>query len=136
MLKVVFDTSIFISAFITPLGNAEEAFLLAIRQEIDLYTSIEILTETANKLKKKFDYPDYEIDEFILLVREHAVVTKPVLKLSILKDEPDNRILEYAEHIHADFIVTGDKHLLNLKAHKKTKIIRLADFLKSDDFQY
>ena len=36
--------------------------------------------------------------------------------LRILKDEPDNRILECAQKAGADVIVTGDKQLLRLQA--------------------
>lgn len=129
MLKVVFDTSILISAFITPFGKAEEAFLLAIRKEIELYTSLEILTETANKLRTKFSYPDADVVVVLTLLKENAAIVKPKEKLSILADEPDNRILECAVYIKADYIVTGDKHLLKLHECEQIKIVRLKDFL-------
>jgi len=45
-------------------------------------------------------------------------------------DEPDNRVLECAEAIGADFIVTGDKHLLFLKHFQNSNGVRLADFPK------
>lgn len=41
----------------------------------------------------------------------------------------NNRILECAEDVKADFIVTGDKHLLSLKKFQNTSIITLSDFL-------
>jgi len=113
MLKVVFDTSILISAFITPFGRAEEAFLLAIRKEIELYTSFEILTETANKLRTKFDYPDADIVAVLTVCKENATIVRPKKKLSA----------------KADYIVTGDKHLLKLNEYEQIKILRLKDFL-------
>ena len=53
-MRVVFDTNIFISAFVIPGGNAEEAYLHAVGGRFELFTSISILTETANTLRTKF----------------------------------------------------------------------------------
>ncbi len=50
--------------------------------------------------------------------------------LHILKDEPDNRILECALLATADIIVTGDRHLLSLTRHRGISIVRLGDFLE------
>ncbi len=52
------------------------------------------------------------------------------IRLNVLKDIPDNRILEYALEAGADLVVTGDRHLLQLKKIQGIPIIRLADFLR------
>ncbi len=54
MLKAVFDTNIFISAFGVPKSKAETAYQLATKGKIIPYTSPAILTETASKLRSKF----------------------------------------------------------------------------------
>ena len=46
-MRVVFDTNIYVSALAIPGGNAEEAYLEAIRGTFELFTSVAILTETA-----------------------------------------------------------------------------------------
>ena len=115
---VVFDTNIFISAFAIPGGKAERAVLHVIHGDIMLYTSVFILTETANKLRTKFGWPDKKIREFLRLVCKIATVLKPKPHLHILKDEPDNRILECALLADADMIITGDHHLLSLKRYQ------------------
>jgi predicted nucleic acid-binding protein len=48
----------------------------------------------------------------------------------ILKDEPDNRILECALSGEADIIVTGDKEMLKLKECEGTRIISLKEYLR------
>jgi putative PIN family toxin of toxin-antitoxin system len=53
-VRVVFDTNIFISAFITPGGRAEIAWLQVVHGEVQLFTSVPILTETARILREKF----------------------------------------------------------------------------------
>ncbi len=129
MLKVVFDTNVYISALSFPESKAEEAYILAVNGEVELYTSVPILTETAGKLREKFQWNDDRITAVIKHISRTAAVIKPRLKLNILTDEPDNRILECAEEIKADLIVTGDKHLLLLKEYKGTGITRISGLL-------
>jgi len=129
VLKVVFDTNVYISALSFPESKAEEAYILAVNGEVELYTSVPILTETAGKLREKFQWNDDRITAVIKHISRTAAVIKPRLKLNILTDEPDNRILECAEEIKADLIVTGDKHLLSLKEYKGTGITRISGLL-------
>ena len=128
-MKVVFDTNIYISAFAIQGGNAEEAFLQAIRGTFILYTSVSILTETAQKLREKFDWDEEKIIRLLKLISKVAKVLKTKSAINILKDAPDNRILECAIEGNVDYIVTGDKHLLALKKYKNIEIISLSNFL-------
>jgi uncharacterized protein len=130
-LKVVFDTNIYISAFAIPGGKAEEAYLSALRNEFVLYTSVAILTETAQILRENFDWPEDAVIRLLKAVAKAAIVVKPRHSLHLLADEPDNRILECAAETKADFIVTGDKHLLSLGRYQTTSISRLSDFLRN-----
>jgi len=136
-MKVVFDTNIFISAFVIPGSQGERAFLLARRKRFDLYTSVAILTETANKLREKFGQPEEDIKEVLKMISRSATVLKPAVKLNVLEDGPDNRILECAIEAGADLVVTGDRHLLKLKKFHDIPIVRLVDFLRMfpEEFQ-
>jgi putative PIN family toxin of toxin-antitoxin system len=129
-LKVVFDTNIFISAFVIPGGKAEAAYSHALRKDFTLYSSVAILTETAQKLEKKFGWQQDKIASLLKAIAKVAIVIKTEPHLHHLADEPDNRVLECAEAVGADFIVTGDKHLLFLKHFQNSDVVRLADFLK------
>ena len=129
-MKAVFDTNIFISAFVIPGSQGDQAFLLARRKRFDLYTSVAILTETANKLREKFDQSEDDIKLALRLISRAAKVLQPAARLKVLSDGPDNRILECAVEAGADIIVTGDRHLLKLKKFQNIPIIRLADFLR------
>ena len=129
-MKVVFDTNIFISAFVIPGGKAEAAYSHALRKDFTLYSSVAILTETAQKLEEKFGWQQDKITSLLKAISKVAIVIKTEPHLHHLADEPDNRVLECAEAVGADFIVTGDKHLLFLKHFQNSTIVRLADFLK------
>ena len=136
-MKGVFDTNIFISAFVIPGSQGERAFLLARQKQFELYTSVPILTETANKLRDKFDQSEEDIKEALRLISRSARVIKPAVELSVLEDFPDNRILECAVEAEADVIVSGDRHLLKLKKFQGIPIVRLVDFLRMfpEEFQ-
>lgn len=129
MFRVVFDTNVYISALITPGGTAENAYLSAINGHIALFTSISILTETAIKLREKFLWEDDRITTALRHIGSAAHVLKPVIKLKILKDDPDNRILECAKEAKAGLIVTGDRHLLHLKEFDGIKVVTIREFL-------
>jgi putative PIN family toxin of toxin-antitoxin system len=58
-------------------------------------------------------------------------VVDPKRRLHVLKDEPDNRILECAVTGKADVIVTGDREMLKLKKYKNIPIITLREYLYS-----
>jgi putative PIN family toxin of toxin-antitoxin system len=129
-VKVVFDTNIFISAFIIPGSQGERALLMARQRRFILCTSVAILTETAQKLRAKFDQDGQDIRKVLRLISRIADVLKPGVRLKVLKDAPDNRILECAVEGRADLIVTGDRHLLKLRKFDGIVIVRLADFMR------
>ena len=128
-MNVVFDTNIYISAFVIPGGNAEKAYLHAIDGDFELFTSIAILTELAQKSDEKFDWERHRIAQLIRSISDIATVLKTTPWLKVLSDDPDNRILECAIKAEADFLVTGDKHLLKLRKYEDFQIIKLSNFL-------
>ena len=129
-MKVVFDTNVFISAFVVPGSKGEDALLLAHRRKVDLYSSVPILTETARILRTKFDQSEKDITAALKMIGRAATIVRPSRKVMVVEDLPDNRILECAVTAQADLIVTGDHHLLGLREFEGVPIVRLADFLR------
>ena len=130
-MKVVFDTNVFVSAFIVSGSRGEQALLLAYRRKVALYTSVPILTETARVLREKFAQSEQDITAALKMIGRSATIVQPVRKITILEDAPDNRILECAVTGEVDLLVTGDDGLLKLKKFEEIPIVRLADFLRS-----
>ena len=58
-----------------------------------------------------------------------ATIVEPEVELSVVEDEPDNRILECAVAAGASAIVTGDRHLLSLKSYRDIGIMTVSDLL-------
>ena len=129
-MKVVFDTNVFVSAFMVHGSKGEDAFLLAHRRKVELYTSVPILTETARVLRTKFQQPEQDITAALKQIGRAATILRPSRKVAVLEDVPDNRILECAVTARADLVATGDQHLLKIKEFEGIPIVRLADFLR------
>lgn len=129
-MRVVFDTNVYISAFLVPGGQGEKAFVHAHRKRCALYTSIPILTETANVLRSKFHQEERDIKAVLAMIARAARIIRPLPTITLLQDTADNRILECAKEAEADIIVTGDRHILKLRTFERTTVIRLADFLR------
>ena len=64
-----------------------------------------------------------------VFLTELSVSVKPRQRLRVVKDDPDNRILECAVAGHADLIVTGDRAQLALREYQDIRIISLRDYL-------
>lgn len=128
-MRFVFDTNVYISAFIVPGGKSDLAFRLAERGAFELAVSDAILSELTNKLRSKFAYSEREIEGVENTVREVATVFESEAELSVVEDEPDNRILECAVAAGAAAIVTGDRHLLGLKGYGDIGIMTVSDLL-------
>jgi uncharacterized protein len=128
-LKAVFDTNIFVSALAIPGGQAERAVDRVIDGRVSLCISKEIIHEVLGVLSHKFSRGPEELSRTALFLSDLAELVAPRRKLSVLDDEPDNRILECAVAADADIIVTGDRAMLNLKSYERIRILSLRQFL-------
>ncbi|MEW5901358.1 MAG: putative toxin-antitoxin system toxin component, PIN family [Acidobacteriota bacterium] len=125
---VVFDTNILLSAFL--FGGKPQALFEAVRSgKIELLTTPSILAEFASILGDKFSWEDKDVREALIVIGRHAELVKPKQKIALLEDDADNRVLECALEGSADFIISGDRHLLNLREFRGIPILRAAGFL-------
>jgi putative PIN family toxin of toxin-antitoxin system len=92
--------------------------------------SKDILDELLSVLSVKFSRDREEISRVAVFLSEIAEWVETTVEIRVLKDEPDNRILECAVSGKADIIVTGDKEMLRLGMHGGTKIISLNTYLR------
>jgi putative PIN family toxin of toxin-antitoxin system len=69
-----------------------------------------------------------ELTEAILDITEIIPVTGELE--NIITDPKDNPIIETALLAKADFLVTGDKHILALRKYRNVQIITVGQFLK------
>lgn len=130
-MKAVFDTNIFISAFVIPGSRAETALVKVAEGGAKLAISPAIIHEVLDVLARKFDRNPEELARVAVYLSELAEVVTPRRRLKVLRDEPDNRILECAVTAKAKIIVTGDQAMLKLGEYRGIRILSLKDFLAS-----
>ena len=131
-LKVVIDTNTIISAPLSENGNPAKIFELLLLEEISNFTTNEItreVVEVFNRDKIKSKLSKDKIDFIIKNFKKFSKLVKPHIKLDIIKDDPDdNKILECAETADVDYIISGDKHIKDLRNYKEIKIVSPKEF--------
>lgn len=130
-LRVVFDTNVYISAFIYPEGVPFRIWQQAVKGRFVLLVSPAIMREIA-KVLRRFQWPEREIVRNLKLVAKVAQIVAPTVAVRVVsEDETDNRILECAVAGEADLVVSGDRHLLRLKSFEGIGIVRPVDFQRT-----
>lgn len=131
MERVVFDTNILISALLGR-GPPYEAIMLVFRGKVRLITSMELFSEFLRVIKeKRFRFPQDAQERIAIVIYVLSEFIEPVSKVDIITiDETDNRVLEAALEGEAKYIVSGDKHLLELKEWKGIRILPAREFIK------
>ncbi|MBM4136905.1 MAG: putative toxin-antitoxin system toxin component, PIN family [Nitrospira sp.] len=119
MPKVVIDANVIVSALFG--GTPRKAFLKALRT-CDVYISPEIrleLRSLLDELEDKFDR--YRIRRLRSIVFNLLSGSKEVAaskKIELSRDKKDNAYLNLCLRVRADFLLTGDKDLLEIPSKK------------------
>lgn len=135
-LIAVIDTNLFISGLFGQNSATAQLQELWIRQEFQLGTSLEIMKEVGRvlqypRIKKHLLDDDETVKRFFRLVFRKAVVARDDFQTDRIIDDPtDNKFLACALEIKADYIVSGDNHLLSLKHFHGIQIVDAASFIR------
>lgn len=130
MIKAVLDANIFISSLFWR-GAPYKIVQKGLKGIFIILTSLEILEEVRDKLINKFHFPLEDTNDFIEILAINSKIIEPTIKLNIVKEDlSDNKIIECGLTGKANYIVSGDKHLLKIKEYQKIKIITSQNFLK------
>ncbi len=130
-MRAVFDTNILVSTFAAD-GLCVRLLIRANRREFELFFSPAIRKEFETALKRKVGLSAEEIREALLLLGEAAMNCNPsernIRVFGVCRDETDHAVLEAALSCQAEFIVTGDKDLLDLKEYRNIRIVTPREF--------
>jgi len=130
LTKIVLDTNVLISALVFG-GKHKKILEAAVKGHIQLVLTEDIIGEMRGVLQgKKFQYPTEITDLIINELEALGEIVKPKERITVIEKDPeDNRVLECAHVSKADYIVSGDKHLLEIEDFKETKILTPEEFL-------
>lgn len=136
-IRAVIDTNLFVSGLFADRGPTFQLQELWVKGAFELAVSEEIISEVRNTLLKpavreRLCFDREGIDEVIGLIREKAViVTGDLYKTDrIKKDASDNKFLGCGLETEADYIVSGDNHLLEIKHFHGIQIVDASTFVK------
>ena len=129
-MSVVFDTNVFVSALTLPGGRADQALRKVIAGEDSLALSRPIMDELLSVLARKFARDREELARVAVFLSDLGEIVEPEVSVSVLADEPDNRILECALAAGEDINVTGDRAMLAAGELEGVRILSLSDYLR------
>lgn len=131
MRKIVLDTNIVISAL--AFGGKPQIIyeLIALNKMIEAYSSENAVNELLRVLKQKFEYTSEKLQQVEYSFRENFKIIRTDKMPNIITADPsDNEFLTIATSAKAHFIISGDRHLLDLKKYKNIKIITPTKFIE------
>ena len=130
-MRVILDTNVFISGIFFS-GPPYKVLRAGQDKKFRIVASPAILEEyqrVAETLSSQ--YPGVDIQQIIDLLISHADLVVPErLKGPICEDPLDDKFLECAIAGKAEFIISGDKHLLKVSAYQRIKIISPRQFME------
>jgi putative PIN family toxin of toxin-antitoxin system len=128
-VRTVFDTNVLVAAFVTE-GICSKILIRGRKKQFHLIVCPIILQEFERVLIKKFSATRNEARSALQIVLEaiHSVVRPSPLVQSVCRDPDDDAILACALEAGADYLVTGDVDLLELKTFKGIRIVTPRDF--------
>ena len=130
MIKVVFDTNVFVSSFFG--GNPRKVVNLWKTGEVTLCLSRPIIDEYIEVLRRLGKKKKKELGELLGLFARgfHVVFTAKTHELHVVDDDPDdNKFIECAVALKAEYIITGDKALTSIQNYMGIKIVSPKDFI-------
>lgn len=129
-MRVVIDTNVFVSSFFG--GKPREVIELWFRGEIKLCLSKPIIREYVDILKR-FEFKDEKLLLRLLAFFEkgyHTLfISNPEEKNWVPEDPADNKFIACAISTKADFIISGDAHLLEKPSWQGIKVVTPKIFL-------
>ena len=135
ILRAVIDTNVMVSVAFAKQGLAKKLRDLIAADAFIIVTSKAILKELYEVLHyphiiERFKPSEEDIEEFIGMIIEHAEITKGAYSIDrITRDPKDDMFLACALEGKADYVVSRDSHLRNLKHYHGIQIVDASTFV-------
>ena len=136
-MKVVVDANPFASGLIKPNSNPGKILYLIKENQVELILSPPIIREIKRillypRLQKYHRKTAQEIDAYFEDILMFAWIVEGEEAVDIIKADPsDNKYLACAHEGEADYIVSGDHHLLDEKTYAGIEILNVKAFLRA-----
>ena len=134
-IKAVIDTNLFVSGLFSKKSVSARLQASWVNLDFNLVTSIDIIKEVNRvmhypRIQERFKPNEEKIKHFFRLIFRKAIITKDLYKTDKITDDPtDNKFLACALEGKADYIISRDPHLRNLKHYHGIQIVDATLFL-------
>ena len=109
MIRVVIDTNVVVSANLSDEGLPAAILDLAANRKIRMCVSEAVVAEYKEVLNRpRLKLTPQRIARSLAVIRKTSLFVRPVRTITLIKDDPDNRLLECAQAAGAGYLVTGN----------------------------
>ena len=129
LLRLVVDTNLWISFLLTKDYTKLDKILFS--GKVTLIFSQELLSEfvdVVNRPKFRKYFSQSDIEDILETIDEYAEFVEVNTEINACRDSKDNFLLALAVDGKADYLLTGDKDLLEIKKISNAKIITITDY--------
>jgi len=137
MPRAVLDTSVLVSAFLTPGGHPAKVVRAATDGAFVLCLSPEILAELQDALRKlqrrqpAFHPPADAVARYVRDLSVEAELVRELPPVRVVERDPkDDMIVATALAARADYLISGDRDLLDLAPYAGIRILTARAFLE------
>ena len=130
-MRIVLDTNVLISALLFG-GRPRIILEKVVRRELTLCISEPILAELAGVLQRpKFGFGATAVNQIVAELSAISELIRPSQEFAVIgADQADNRVIECAVEANAEYIISGDMHLLALKEYGSIQVVSPQAFLE------
>lgn len=134
MIRAVLDTNVLVSATLVSEGHPARIVDLWEKRRFILLLSPPLLEELQevlrySRIRRRHGWSEEEIDAYVNRLTEVAILTPGQMAVSAVPQDPDDDVLiACALEGKADYLVTGDQHLLGLGSYEGIQIVTPASF--------
>lgn len=127
--SIILDTNLWISFLL--MKDYSKLDKIFSNNLLTLLFSEELLNEFIEVAKRPYFNKYFSLsnlEELLMQIRNSAEFINVISNIKVCRDPKDNFLLALAKDGKADYLLSGDKHLLELKKFGKTKIITITGF--------
>jgi len=136
-ITVVIDTNVMVSALLWE-GKPHKLIKLAEEEKITPYVTIEMLNELEEvlqrrKFKERIESLSTSVEQLMALVKRLVAIIDTKEVVSYVKaDSDDDIFLNCALNSEAKYVISGDRHLLDLKHVGEILIVSVSEFFEKE----
>lgn len=129
--RIILDTNLWISFLITKDFSKLDELIFSKRSIIVFSKELlDEFLEVVSRPKFRRFFTRADIEDILETIDEYADFVTVETKVNICKDPKDNFLLSLSIDGNVDFLLTGDKDLLELNKFGETKMITISNFLQ------